>query len=160
MDLPEELRADVKLKVLIWHLVLSFPHATILSRQVGDTYHVFIIAPYDGGPEKVIQVERAVLSERHPTVDDFRALLESLHLPTLLQTGARYDLRQVSHSQAQSVHPHPMVPGDKIQRAPLTAPSNGEWSAAPIGGTVGHGRFHLSGPFLPSPAGTVSALFL
>ena len=40
------------LKALIRHLVLSFPESAILSRQVGDRYHVFIMVPYGTGPGK------------------------------------------------------------------------------------------------------------
>ena len=40
---------EVALKALIRHLVLSFPDTAILSRQVGDRYHVFVIVPYADG---------------------------------------------------------------------------------------------------------------
>ena len=40
---------EAALKALIRHLVLSFPKAAILSRQVGDRYHVFVMVPYAGG---------------------------------------------------------------------------------------------------------------
>ena len=46
MEYPGEVRGDAKLNVLIRHLVALFPQAAILSRQIGDTYHLFVIVPY------------------------------------------------------------------------------------------------------------------
>jgi hypothetical protein len=123
MDFPDEARADAKLKVLIRHLVLSFPHATILSRQVEDRYHVFVIAPYEGGPDKAVQVERAVLVERHTTVDEFRVLLESLHLPTLLQSCERFDIRQ-----SEQACTRPMGSGNQAEIPCLMTPPTEEGS--------------------------------
>lgn len=102
MEYPREMKADLKLKMLIRHLVTTFPQAAILSRQVGDRYHVFVIVPYGGGPEKAIQVERALLVERNPSVDEFGPLLDSLNLTTLLQGCDRYDLSEASWSQTQA----------------------------------------------------------
>ena len=64
MEFPGQARGDAKLKALIRHLLRTFPQTSILSRQVGDTYHVFVIVPYGGGPEKAIQVESALLVDR------------------------------------------------------------------------------------------------
>ena len=88
----KEVRADATLKELIYHLVLSFPQAAIFSRQVGDQYDVVVIAPYDGRPDKAIQVERAWLADQHATMDAFRSVLETLNLPTALQRCERVDL--------------------------------------------------------------------
>lgn len=48
--------------------------------------------PYSGGPEKVIQVNQAVLKEQNLTEDEFASRVDRLHLPTILQGCARYDL--------------------------------------------------------------------
>jgi hypothetical protein len=53
MARPAQVRGDATLKVLIRHLVLSFPQAAILSRSVGGRYHVCVIVPYDGGAESI-----------------------------------------------------------------------------------------------------------
>jgi hypothetical protein len=92
---------EAKLKALIRYLVTSFPQTSILSRQVGETHQVFVIVPYEGGPEKTIQVDRAMLADRHTTVDEFCILLERLHLPTLLQSCDRYDLCHSEQSQPE-----------------------------------------------------------
>ena len=101
MEHARDIAGDAKLKALIRHLVTTFPQTSILSRQVGETYHVFVIVPYEGGPEKTIQVDRALLTDRQTTVDEFCMLLESLHLPTLLQSSERYDLRHADQSQPE-----------------------------------------------------------
>jgi hypothetical protein len=129
----KEVRADATLKELIRHLVLSFPQTAIFSRQVGDAYYVFVIAPYDGGLEKAIQVERALLTDHHAALDDFRHLLETLDLPGILKTCDRSEIRSARRS----------------------APANEGWPAAPIGSTVSHGPFDLSGPSLPTPPGAL-----
>ena len=103
MEFPEEASVEAKLKALIRHLVRTFPQTSILSRQVGDTYHVFVIVPYAGGPEKAIQVERALLVEREPSVDEFGALLDRLNLSTVLQGSDRYELSHTSWPQTQAV---------------------------------------------------------
>ena len=64
-------RVEMAQKVLIQHLVLSFPHAAIFSRQIGRAYQVFVIAPYDGSPGTAIQVERAWLADQQASIDDF-----------------------------------------------------------------------------------------
>ena len=101
MEPARDSAVDAKFKALIRHLVTSFPQTSILSRQVGETYHVFVIVPYEGGPEKTIQVDRAMLADRHTTVDEFCILLESLHLPTHFQSSERYDLRHAEQSQLE-----------------------------------------------------------
>ena len=154
MPRGEEWRAEAKLKILIRHLVVSFPQASILSRQVGDRYHVFVMVPYDGGPEKLIQVERSMLADRQTTMQEFRVLLENLHLPTLLQSCERYDIRLPGQAGTR------LVSSDAHAELPnLTAPTNGEWPAAQVGGTVGHGHVQFSDPYVSTPATTLSALF-
>ena len=103
MEYPGEVRGDAKLNVLIRHLVALFPQAAILSRQIGDTYHLFVIVPYGGGPEKAIQIERALLIERDPSVDEFGALLERLNLSMVLQRYDRYELSHTSWPHTQAV---------------------------------------------------------
>jgi len=98
--------------------------------------------------------------EPHPTVDEFRVLLESLHLPSLLQGCERCDLRQTSRSQNQAACTRLLASGTKTESTFLSAPANEEWRAAQVGGTVGHGPLHLSGPYVPSPPGAVAPLFL
>jgi hypothetical protein len=53
---PCDRRGDAKLQTLIHHLVKSFPQTSILSRQVGNSYHVCVIVPHDGAPEKTIKI--------------------------------------------------------------------------------------------------------
>ncbi len=139
-----ETRRDRKLQALIRHLVLSFPQAAILSRSVGERYHVCIIVPYDGSPEKALQVERALCRESARSIQEFEQFLFHLNLPLIFQTHERYDVRLAS--------PH----GPEHADEPSASPANGEWPTASIGGTVGHGPHPLSGPFLPTPP---SALF-
>ena len=103
MELHGQARGDAKLAVLIRHLVRTFPQTSILSRQVGDTYHVFVIVPYGGGPEKAIQVESALLVEREPSVDELGALLERLNLSMVLQRYDRYALSHTSWPHTQAV---------------------------------------------------------
>ena len=56
MNKMEQLLATIdiepKLKAFIRHLVTSFPECGLLSRQIGEDHHVFIIKPYGGVPEK------------------------------------------------------------------------------------------------------------
>ena len=157
--LERERGGDAKLKVLIWHLVTTFPQAAILSRQVEDTYHLFIIVFYGGAPEKAIQVERALLVDRDSSLDEFSSFLASLNLPTLLQGCDRYDLRHASRSQIQQACTRPGVSGSKAGHECLSGPANGGWPSIRNGGTVSHGHRYLSGPYLPSPVGAVSPLF-
>lgn len=84
--------AEEKLTVLIRYLVHSFPLASILSRQVGDRYHVFVIVPFDGSPEKTLQVETTVFRNRSLRVEGFTALLSTLNLRRLFDQNDRYDL--------------------------------------------------------------------
>lgn len=92
---PMERAADdhvaAKLKVLIRHLVANFPQTSILFREIGGRYYLFVIVPYSGRPEKVIQVDQAVLREHEVTEDEFAWRVNRLHLPTILQGCARYD---------------------------------------------------------------------
>ena len=39
----------------------------ILFREIGGRYYLFVIVPYSGRPEKVIQVDQAVLREHEVT---------------------------------------------------------------------------------------------
>lgn len=146
MDPPRETGPDAGLKVLIRHLVLSFPQAAILSRSVGERYHVCVIVPYDGSPEKAAQVERALCDESARSIKGFELLLSQLNLPLLFQTRDRYDVRVA--------HPPPFEPDGEPDRSP----ANEGWPAAPIGGTVFHGPFDLSGSFLSTPPGAGFAL--
>ena len=132
MQTASDARVEATLKVLIQHLVLCFPHATIFFRQVRYAYHVFVIAPYGGGPEKAVQVERAWLADQQTTMDEFRQVLENLNLPAILQTCDRYDLRSSTGS----------------------TPANDEWPSASIGDTLWYGPLNLSGSSLStaSPA--------
>ena len=98
MEDPAEMFLNAKVKALIRHLVMSFPHAAILSRPVEDGYHLFLIVPY-GAPEKAIRVERTLLVERHPSVHDFVFLLDRLKLTSLLESHNRYDLTHGRWSQ-------------------------------------------------------------
>ena len=86
-----EMFLNAKVKTLIRHLVMSFPHAAILSRPVEDRYHLFLIVPYGAVPEKSIRVERTLLVERHPSVHDFIFLLDRLKLTSFLESHDRYD---------------------------------------------------------------------
>ena len=88
----EDTNVEAKLKVLIRHLVTSFPETSILSREIAGRYHLFIIVPYSGGPEKAIQVDRAVLREPALSEDEFALRLDRLYLPAILQGCVRYDL--------------------------------------------------------------------
>ena len=133
---PERARTEAKLKVLIRHLVLTFPHAGILSRQVGHAYHVCIIAPYDGSPEKTIQVERALLAESARSIKEFECFLAQLNLPGLFQTCERYELRSVSTPRSHET---------------VECLTHKGWSVAPIIGTVCHGPRPLSNSSLPTP---------
>lgn len=129
-------RVETALKMLIRHLVLSFPQAGIFSRPVGHAYQVFVIAPYDGGPDKAIQVERAWLAEQQATIDEFQQVLESLNLPTVLERCERYELRPARGS----------------------APANAGWPAAPGSRTVAYGPFQLSSPPLSTSPGALLPL--
>ena len=102
MDDPRDNRGDAKLQTLIHHLVNSFPLTSILSRQVGNVYHVFVIVPHNGAPDKTIQVERALLVEPSPSLDEFTVFLTRLDLPRVLEGCARYDLRYAMWTQAQT----------------------------------------------------------
>jgi hypothetical protein len=88
----QERGGEEKLRLLIRHLVLSFPLASILSRQVEDRYHVFVIVPHDGSREKTLQVETTLLREWSLRVEEFAALLSTLDLRTVFDRGDRCDL--------------------------------------------------------------------
>ncbi len=85
--------AEAKVRALIAHLVRLFPRATVFSRQVEDRYHVFVIVPYDGSPEKAIQADQAVFRDPLLGVEGFAARLSGLSLSTVLETSDRYELR-------------------------------------------------------------------
>jgi len=102
---------EVALKALTRHLVLSFPDAAILSREVGDRYHVFIIIPYVGGPERTLQVERAWLGESAGSIKACEQVLEALDLPRLFQTRERYELRYVGFPQCERAARNPANEG-------------------------------------------------
>ncbi|MCW5797896.1 MAG: hypothetical protein LZF60_230004 [Nitrospira sp.] len=97
----QERSAEEKLTVLIRYLVHSFPLASILSRQVGERYHVFVIVPFDGSQEKTLQVETAVFHDRNQRVEGFAALLATRHLCRVFERVDRYDLDWVGrHPEA------------------------------------------------------------
>ena len=88
----QEPSAEEKLTVLIRYLVPTFPRASILSRQVGSRYHVFVIVPFDGSQEKTLQVETTVFHNRNQRVEGFAALLSTLNLRRVFDRSDRYDL--------------------------------------------------------------------
>lgn len=99
----QERSAEVKLTVLTRYLVHSFPLASILSRQVGDRYHVFVIVPFDGSQEKTLQVETMVFCNRRLRVEGFAALLSTLNLRRVFDQHDRYDLDWFGrHSQVKN----------------------------------------------------------
>ena len=150
--------AEAKLKVLIRHLVMSFPHTSILSRQIEDRYHLLVIVPYEGGPEKAIQVERAFLFEKDRSVEDFGVFLSHLNLPTLLHDRERYDLRSASRPHPEQARRCRAV-SNRVAKSPWGgSPANGGWATGLPRGTVPHGSLHLSDPHLPAPADPVSHL--
>ena len=99
------------LKALIRHLVLSFPKAAILSRQVGDRYHVFVMVPYAGGPENTLQVDRAWLVDSARSIKASERVLQALDLPRLFQTRERVELRYPSTPQLMRVSRNPANEG-------------------------------------------------
>jgi hypothetical protein len=125
----KEVSADATLKLLIQHLVLSFPQAAVFSRQVGERYNVVVIASYDGSPDKAIQVERAWLADQFASMDEFRAVLELLNLPTVLQRSEWVDLRSASGNN----------------------PAQKGWAVMEPGSTVTHGPFYPFDPSLARP---------
>lgn len=88
----QERSAEEKLTVLIRYLVRSFPLASILSRQAGDRYHVFVIVPFEGSQEKTLQVETTVFRYGNLRVEAFAALLSTLNLRRVFEQADRYDL--------------------------------------------------------------------
>ena len=89
--------------VLIRHLVSTLPaDLDSVSASRGHVSRLRHRALW-GGPEKAIQVERALLVERDPSVDEFGALLDRLHLSTVLQGYDRYELSHTSWPQTQAV---------------------------------------------------------
>lgn len=115
----QERSAEEKLTVLIQYLVRSFPLASILSRQAGDRYHVFVIVPFDGSQEKTLQVETTVFCHRSLRVEGFAALLSTLNLRRVFEQADRYDIdwlgrhSEVSHTPASYGASFP-----KVSRAP------------------------------------------
>lgn len=95
--------AEEKLTLLIWYLVRSFPLASILSRQVGDRYHVFIIVPFDGSQEKTVQVETNIFQDQELPVERFAELLSTVNLRRMFDRGNRYDFEWRSR-QSEAVH--------------------------------------------------------
>jgi hypothetical protein len=89
---PRERPEDIKLKVLVRHLVLVFPKASIYWREIEGRYCTFVIVPFAGGSEKAIQVDLAVLRDPAVTEKELNSALDRVHLPAILQTCARYDL--------------------------------------------------------------------
>jgi hypothetical protein len=158
MDLHGQAGVDMNLNVLIRHLVLSFPQAAILSRSVGDRYHVYVIVPYDGGPEKAVQVERAMYDEAARSIKDLEECLSQLNLPTLFRTRARYEMKLASPPRREHASGDPAVDGRVIRERSSTSPANEGWPPAPIGGTLFHGPLHLSSPSLPTSPGPLFAV--
>jgi hypothetical protein len=97
---------EATLKALVRHLVLNFPETSVLSRQVGDRYYVFVISPYGGGPEKAIQIERAWLVKSARSIKEFEGYLTQLDLPRLLQTRERYDFAAVARRPSKQNRRH------------------------------------------------------
>ncbi len=58
--------------------------------------------PYEGGPEKAIQVDRALLIEHELTGDELAFLLDRLDVTKRLQGCERYELSARSWSPAIS----------------------------------------------------------
>ncbi len=88
----QERSAEEKLAVLIRYLVCSFPLASILSRQAGDRYHVFVIVPSHGPQETTLQVATTVFRHRALRVEGFAALLSTLNFRRVFEQADRYDL--------------------------------------------------------------------
>lgn len=84
--------AEDKVTVLIRYLVHSFPLASILSRQVEARYHLFVIVPFDGTPEKTLQVEIATFRDQRLPVERFAARLSALNLHRVFDRVDRYEL--------------------------------------------------------------------
>ncbi len=100
-------RVNANVKAVIWHLVMRFPHAAIVSRQVEGKDHLFTIMPYDGTPDKEIQIAQALLADRDLSVPDFATLLNRLDLPTVLHESDRYHLTCDNWTQAMPARTNP-----------------------------------------------------
>jgi hypothetical protein len=109
---------EAKLKAFIRYLVTNFPQCGLLSRQIGEVHHVFVIKPYGGGPGKTIQVDRGLLTEPARSIRDFECCLSKLDLPRLLQKHERCELRCVSR-------PHPTQAGENLNEDRSAAPAPG-----------------------------------
>lgn len=109
---------EPKLKAFIRHLVTSFPECGLLSRQIGEDHHVFIIKPYGGGPGKTVQVERGLPTGLARSIRDFECCLSQLDLPRLLQTHERCELRCVSRPPSTQA-------GDNLNEDRSATPSSG-----------------------------------
>jgi hypothetical protein len=92
MERAEEINVVSKLKSLVYHLVASFPQASILFREIAEGNYLFVIVPYSGETEKVVQVHHAVLREQTLTEEEFARRVERLHLAAILQGCGRYEL--------------------------------------------------------------------
>ena len=97
---PRERPEDSKLKVLVRHLVMVFPKASVYWREVEGRYCTFVIVPFAGGSEKAIQVDLAILRDPAVTEEELDSALNGLHLPSILETCARYDLGPLSRMAA------------------------------------------------------------
>jgi hypothetical protein len=89
---PEDAHIEANLKVLTRYLVATFPDMSILSREIGGRYHLFVLVPFTRGAEKAIQVDRPVLEDPALTEEEIVFRLDSLHLPTVLHRCVRVDL--------------------------------------------------------------------
>lgn len=120
----QERSAEEKLTVLIRYLVRSFPLASILSRQAGDRYHVFVIVPFDGSQEKTLQVETTVFRHRALRVEGFAALLSTLNLRRVFEQADRYDLDWFGrYSGARHAPAYSGASFPKVSRAPAVLTS-------------------------------------
>ena len=112
--------AEDKLTVLIGYLVRSFPLASILSRQVGDRYHVFVIAPFDGSREKTLQVETTIFHDQRLRLEEFAALLSLCNLRRKFDQGDRYDLEWFD-GHADASRRSPFFGASFPQQTPVSA---------------------------------------
>lgn len=158
---PEESHVDAKLRVLTRYIVASFPEASILSREIGGRYHLFVLVPFAGGPDKVIQVDRAVLADPTLPEKEFVTRIDQLHLPTLLRRCGRYDLQPYNWLPTSSKN------GPSNSHAPLPPFLNSHRSLG-AHGQMAYGPFPLAAvarldrfPFfwkLNTPVGAIAVL--
>jgi len=113
--------AEDKVTVLIRYLVHSFPLASILSRQVEARYHLFVIVPFDGTPEKTLQVEIAMFRDQRLAVEGFAARLSALNLHRIFDRIDRYELPSfLPPAQAPPVPTFTAVSQPRPLRMPTT----------------------------------------